>query len=108
VFVANPNKAKAILDILLKNKEKLVTFLSTFHNDRQGIYAQPKHGKLAESITIKQRMSSSTTKSLSCSSKFKTCKQNLSLSLHSELLFSPPSPLSLSLFCCRLHHLFRN
>ena len=36
VFVANPNKAKPILDILIKNREKLVTFLSAFHNDRQG------------------------------------------------------------------------
>lgn len=35
VFVANPNKAQPILDILLKNKEKLVSFLSNFHNDRQ-------------------------------------------------------------------------
>ena len=35
VFVANPNKSKAIMDILLKNKEKLVTFLGSFHNDRQ-------------------------------------------------------------------------
>ena len=35
VFVANPNKSKAIMDILLKNKEKLVTFLGTFHSDRQ-------------------------------------------------------------------------
>ncbi|TPX33034.1 hypothetical protein SmJEL517_g03979 [Synchytrium microbalum] len=34
VFVANPNKARPIADILAKNKEKLVTFLSTFHNDR--------------------------------------------------------------------------
>ncbi|KAJ3292957.1 mo25 protein [Borealophlyctis nickersoniae] len=34
VFVANPNKAKPILEILQKNKEKLVSFLSTFHNDR--------------------------------------------------------------------------
>ena len=37
VFVANPNKSKAILDILLKNKEKLVSFLGNFHNDRQGV-----------------------------------------------------------------------
>ena len=37
VFVANPNKAKPILDILIKNREKLVTFLSAFHNDRQGL-----------------------------------------------------------------------
>ncbi|XP_014779040.1 protein Mo25 [Octopus bimaculoides] len=34
VFVANPNKPKAILDILLRNKEKLVDFLTKFHTDR--------------------------------------------------------------------------
>lgn len=34
VFVANPNKTKAIQDILLKNQEKLVQFLQKFHNDR--------------------------------------------------------------------------
>eukprot|EP00048_Salpingoeca_helianthica_P022516 m.18704 g.18704 ORF g.18704 m.18704 type:complete len:327 (+) comp7425_c0_seq1:71-1051(+) len=34
VFVANPNKSKAINDILLKNKEKLVEFLGKFQNDR--------------------------------------------------------------------------
>ncbi|XP_022250797.1 protein Mo25-like isoform X2 [Limulus polyphemus] len=34
VFVANPNKPKAILDILLRNKEKLVDFLTNFHTDR--------------------------------------------------------------------------
>ncbi|KAG2216506.1 hypothetical protein INT45_013084 [Circinella minor] len=35
VFVANPNKNKPILDILIKNQEKLVVFLNNFHNDRQ-------------------------------------------------------------------------
>ncbi|ORY93380.1 Mo25-like protein [Syncephalastrum racemosum] len=35
VFVANPNKNKPIMDILLKNQDKLITFLSNFHNDRQ-------------------------------------------------------------------------
>ncbi|EDO40951.1 predicted protein [Nematostella vectensis] len=34
VFVANPNKTPPILDILLKNKDKLVEFLTNFHNDR--------------------------------------------------------------------------
>ncbi|XP_013381857.1 protein Mo25-like [Lingula anatina] len=34
VFVANPNKPKPILDILLRNKEKLVDFLTKFHTDR--------------------------------------------------------------------------
>ena len=33
-FVANPNKPKPILDILLRNQDKLVDFLSKFHNDR--------------------------------------------------------------------------
>lgn len=35
MFVANPNKPRPILEILLRNKEKLVDFLSKFHNDRQ-------------------------------------------------------------------------
>lgn len=34
VFVANPNKPKPVLDILLRNKDKLVDFLSNFHTDR--------------------------------------------------------------------------
>lgn len=34
VFVANPNKTPSILDILLKNKDKLVDFLTNFHTDR--------------------------------------------------------------------------
>lgn len=34
VFVANPNKPKPILDILLRNQDKLIDFLSRFHTDR--------------------------------------------------------------------------
>ncbi|XP_038050023.1 calcium-binding protein 39-like [Patiria miniata] len=34
VFVANPNKTPAILNILNKNKAKLVEFLTAFHTDR--------------------------------------------------------------------------
>ncbi|XP_037933278.1 protein Mo25 [Teleopsis dalmanni] len=34
VFVANPNKPKPILDILLRNQSKLVDFLTNFHTDR--------------------------------------------------------------------------
>jgi len=34
VFVANPSKPKPILDILLRNQEKLIDFLSKFHTDR--------------------------------------------------------------------------
>lgn len=35
IFVANPNKKKEVLDILLKNKEKLIDFLSKFQSDRR-------------------------------------------------------------------------
>lgn len=34
VFVANPNKTTHVHEILVKNKEKLVEFLTSFHNDR--------------------------------------------------------------------------
>ncbi|KAF7491399.1 Protein Mo25 [Sarcoptes scabiei] len=34
VFVANPNKPRPILDILLRNKDKLIDFLSKFQTDR--------------------------------------------------------------------------
>lgn len=37
VFIANPYKAKPVLDILSKNRDKLVSFLGNFHNDRLGI-----------------------------------------------------------------------
>lgn len=43
VFVANPNKSKPILDILLKNKDKLVDFLSKFHTERQGKGKKKNH-----------------------------------------------------------------
>jgi len=35
VFVANPHKPKPILDILLKNKQKLIGFLGNFQNDKE-------------------------------------------------------------------------
>ena len=38
IFVANPNKKKEVLDILLKNKEKLIDFLTKFQSDRKGWY----------------------------------------------------------------------
>eukprot|EP01126_Amoeba_proteus_P009906 TRINITY_DN1378_c0_g1_i7.p1 TRINITY_DN1378_c0_g1~~TRINITY_DN1378_c0_g1_i7.p1 ORF type:complete len:175 (+),score=21.93 TRINITY_DN1378_c0_g1_i7:720-1244(+) len=34
VFVANPKKTEKILQILTRNKDKLVQYLSDFHNDR--------------------------------------------------------------------------
>eukprot|EP01087_Luapelamoeba_hula_P021397 TRINITY_DN746_c0_g1_i1.p1 TRINITY_DN746_c0_g1~~TRINITY_DN746_c0_g1_i1.p1 ORF type:complete len:336 (-),score=73.28 TRINITY_DN746_c0_g1_i1:94-1101(-) len=35
VFVANPNKARPILEILVKNKDKLIAYLDTFQNDKE-------------------------------------------------------------------------
>jgi len=35
VFVANPNKTTPILNILIKNKARLIQFLSNFHNDNE-------------------------------------------------------------------------
>ena len=34
VFVANPDKPRPILEILLRNQDKLVEFLTRFHNER--------------------------------------------------------------------------
>ncbi|ESN90647.1 hypothetical protein HELRODRAFT_189935 [Helobdella robusta] len=34
VFVANPNKPRPIQEILYRNREKLIDFLTNFHNDR--------------------------------------------------------------------------
>ena len=44
VFVANPNKTPPIQDILVKNKDKLVEFLTSFHNDRTGNVVINCHG----------------------------------------------------------------
>merc|ERR1712146_725654 len=35
VFVANPSKSRPILELLLRNKEKLISFLNTFRNDNE-------------------------------------------------------------------------
>jgi len=35
VFVANPKKTQSILEILVRNKDKLVVFLNNFHNDKE-------------------------------------------------------------------------
>jgi len=34
IFVANPNKTKPVLEILQKNKDKLISFLTQFHTDK--------------------------------------------------------------------------
>ena len=50
VFVANPNKALPIQEILVKNKDKLVEFLTNFHNDRTGIFVT------VNSLTVRVRL----------------------------------------------------
>lgn len=37
VFVVNPNKTNPVLYILEKNKEKIISYLEKFHEDRSGI-----------------------------------------------------------------------
>lgn len=49
VFVANPKKPPQIEAILRRNKEKLLTFLKGFHNDKEGTY----FGSFSE--TVNQR-----------------------------------------------------
>jgi hypothetical protein len=39
--VANPTKPKAIADILLRNREKLIDFLTSFHTDRKFSFLVP-------------------------------------------------------------------
>jgi len=39
VFVANPKKPPQIEIILRRNKDKLLSFLKTFHNDKEGAHA---------------------------------------------------------------------
>ena len=43
VFVANPNKTRAVVEILYNNRDKLLKYLDDFHNDRgeRGVGAGP-------------------------------------------------------------------
>jgi len=51
VFVANPNKPRAILDILLKNKQKLIPFLVNFQKEKE---AEDEQFKDEKAFLIKQ------------------------------------------------------
>ncbi|RKP11196.1 Mo25-like protein [Thamnocephalis sphaerospora] len=42
VFVANPNKNRPVSEILRKNREKLINFLSSFHNDHDDQFNSEK------------------------------------------------------------------
>jgi calcium binding protein 39 len=47
VFVANPNKPPQIVSILRRNKDKLLSFLKDFHNDKDGMFGSlflPRRG----------------------------------------------------------------
>jgi hypothetical protein len=43
VFVANPNKPQAVIDILVNNKEKLLNYLEVFHNEKGAHPPAPVH-----------------------------------------------------------------
>ena len=51
--MANPSKTKPIQDILLKNKERLVEFLTRFHNDRTGKDWIDERGLTSNSWTLR-------------------------------------------------------
>lgn len=70
VFVANPKKPPQIESILRRNKEKLLNFLKSFHNDKEGTNVLRLTGFL---VTFVLQMSSSAMKSNSLSFKFRTC-----------------------------------
>lgn len=40
VFVANPHKEPGVRDILYRNKDRLVAYMTDFHNDRKGEWAR--------------------------------------------------------------------
>ena len=46
VFVANPKKPTQIEGILRRNKDKLLTFLKGFHNDKEGVLHKSEFRRL--------------------------------------------------------------
>jgi len=50
VFVANPNKPEPILEILVKNKDKLIVYLREFHNDKDDEQFTDEKGYLIKQI----------------------------------------------------------
>lgn len=49
--MANPTKPKAISDILVRNREKLIDFLTTFHTDRKFLDDIQRHTSFCPSGT---------------------------------------------------------
>ena len=41
VFVANPNKSRPVVEVLVNNKDKLLTYLRDFHTDKGKPAATP-------------------------------------------------------------------
>ena len=58
VFVANPKKPPQIESILRRNKEKLLTFLKGFHNDKEGTFSTIHSHYLAIMTTVVQTSNS--------------------------------------------------
>jgi hypothetical protein len=65
VFVANPKKPPQIETILRRNKDKLLVFLKSFHNDKEGASIPSPTCTLAEMLCCPQTNSSATRSSSS-------------------------------------------
>lgn len=54
VFVANPSKTRAIVDILVHNKSKLLKYLEDFHNDRDDDQFKEEKAVIVKEISLLQ------------------------------------------------------
>ena len=111
VFVANPKKPPQIEVILRRNKEKLLNFLKTFHNDKEGTHTllvwKIFHLTLSlislfmnSNSYLFPQMNNSVTRSNSWSCRFKICNVRwLSRSYWSLDLHPSRFPIYPPLFC---------
>eukprot|EP00462_Mataza_sp_D1_P001142 CAMPEP_0175091930 /NCGR_PEP_ID=MMETSP0086_2-20121207/2181_1 /TAXON_ID=136419 /ORGANISM="Unknown Unknown, Strain D1" /LENGTH=321 /DNA_ID=CAMNT_0016364737 /DNA_START=162 /DNA_END=1127 /DNA_ORIENTATION=+ len=57
IFVANPKKSQKVLDILIRNKDKLMTFLEKFQKDKEDdVFEQEKQMLVAALKTLDKTM----------------------------------------------------
>lgn len=54
VFVANPNKTRAVVEILYNNKEKLLKYLDDFHTDRDDEQFKEEKAVIIKEISLLQ------------------------------------------------------
>ena len=107
VFVANPKKPPQIESILRRNKEKLLNFLKTFHNDKEGTSVSHLTLALLLKIIFEQMNNSATRsnswlcKSRICNLLCTSCKANHLRCVYSGSLLG--TSLAPSLFSCGHH-----